>query len=97
HFARVHQQRDMPEEIETARVPASGAAGGKGFSPKGSAWPVWLVLKEAGLVLSTSEARRMIQQGAVEGDRRRVASTDETLAPGGAYLKLVGIRRLKHV
>ena len=97
HFARVHQQRDMPEEIETARVPASGAAGGKGFPPKGSAWPVWLVLKEAGLVPSTSEARRMIQQGAVEVDRRRVASTEETLAPGGAYLIQVGKRRFKRV
>jgi tyrosyl-tRNA synthetase len=97
HFARVHQQRDVPDEIETARVPASGAAGGKGLPPKGAPWPVWLVLKEAGLVPSTSEARRMIQQGAVEIDRRRVTSTEETLLPGGAYLIQVGKRRFKRV
>jgi len=96
-FARVHQRRNVPDEIETARVPAAGAAAGKGLPPTGAPWPVWLVLKEAGLVPSTSEARRMIQQGAVEIDRRRVTSTEETLAPGSAYLIQVGKRRFKRV
>jgi tyrosyl-tRNA synthetase len=58
---------------------------------------VWLVLKEAGLVQSTSEARRMIQQGAVEIDRQRVTSIEKTLAPGGEYLIQVGKRRFKRV
>jgi tyrosyl-tRNA synthetase len=97
HFARVHQYRDVPDEIETARVPADAAAGGKSLPPKGAPWPVWLVLKEAGLVQSTSEARRMIQQGAVEIDRQRVTSTEKTLAPGGEYLIQVGKRRFKRV
>jgi tyrosyl-tRNA synthetase len=97
HFARVHQHRDVPDEIETARVPADAAAGGTSLPPKGAPWPVWLVLKEAGLVQSTSEARRMIQQGAVEIDRQRVTSTEKTLAPGGEYLIQVGKRRFKRV
>src|SRR5882672_8650492 len=97
HFARVHQHRDVPDEVETARIPGDAAAGGKSLPPKGAPWPVWLVLKEAGLVQSTSEARRMIQQGAVEIDRRRVTSTEETLAPGSAYLIQVGKRRFKRV
>ena len=97
HFARVHQHRDVPDEIETARVPADATAGGKSLPPKGAPWPVWLVLKEAGLVQSTSEARRMIQQGAVEIDRQRVTSTEKTLAPGGEYLIQVGKRRFKRV
>jgi tyrosyl-tRNA synthetase len=88
-FARVHQHRDVPDEIETAHVTAD-IAGGKSL-------PVWLVLKEAGLVQSTSEARRMIQQGAVEVDRERVTSTERTLAPGAAYLIQVGKRRFKRV
>ena len=96
HFARVHQHGDVPDEIETARLPSSEAAG-KGLPPKGAPWPVWLVLKEAGLVPSTSEARRMIQQGAVEIDRRRVTNTEETLVPGSAYLIQVGKRRFKRV
>ena len=39
----------------------------------------------------------MIQQGAVEIDRRRVTSVDETLAPGREYLIQVGKRRFKRV
>jgi len=96
HFARVHQQRDVPDEIETVRVPANRAAGTSSPS-KGAPWPVWLVLKEAGLVQSTSEARRMIQQGAVEVDRQRVTSTEKTLATGSEYLIQVGKRRFKKV
>ena len=100
HFARVHQQRDVPDEIETARVPASGASG-RGLPPKARRGPSWLVLKEAGLVPSTSEARRMIQQGAVEVDRRRVTSTERNADagervpdPGGqATLQTRGPRR----
>ncbi|PYM99468.1 MAG: tyrosine--tRNA ligase [Candidatus Rokuibacteriota bacterium] len=98
HFARVHQHRDLPDEIETARVPADGGtAAGRALPPRGAPWPLGLVLKEAGLVSSTSEARRMIQQGAVEIDRRRVTSVEETLAPGREYLIQVGKRRFKRV
>jgi len=89
HFMRVHQHRELPEEIEIARVPAD--------KMRGKGLPVWVVLKEAGLVQSTSEARRMIQQGAVEIDRQRVTSTDKTLPAGGEYLIQVGKRRFKKV
>jgi tyrosyl-tRNA synthetase len=96
HFARVHQHRDVPDDVETVHVPAGGPAAGQG-SPAREAWPVWLVLKEAGLVQSTSEARRMIQQGAVEIDRQRVTSTELVLEPGKGYLIQVGKRRFKRV
>jgi len=98
HFARIHQHRDLPDEIETARLPTDGdAIPGRVLPPTGAPWPLGLVLKEAGLVSSTSEARRMIRQGAVEVDRRRVTSVEETLAPGRAYLIQVGKRRFKRV
>ena len=98
HFARVHQHRDVPDEIETTRVPGdAGTSAGRTRPPRDGPWPVWLVLREAGLVASTSEARRMIQQGAVEVDRRRVTSAEETLAPGREYLIQVGKRRFKRV
>jgi tyrosyl-tRNA synthetase len=98
HFSRVHQHRDVPDEIETVRVPAEGSAiSGRNLPPPGAPWPLGLVLKEAGLVSSTSEARRMIQQGAVEIDRRRITSIEETLAPGREYLIQVGKRRFKRV
>jgi tyrosyl-tRNA synthetase len=98
HFVRVHQQRDDPSDVDTVSLPARGGPSkGKGLPTTGTPWPVWLVLKEAGLVASTSEGRRMIQQGAVEVDRRRVASVDEVLPPGKGYLIKVGKRRFKRV
>ena len=98
HFVRVHQQRDEPSDVEEVVLPRGvGATPGKAVPRSGSSWPVWLVLKEAGLVSSSSDARRMIQQGAVEIDRRRVTSVEETLAPGQGYLIQVGKRRFKRV
>ena len=85
HFARVHQRREQPAEVEIVRLSAE--------APK----PVWLVLKEAGLVQSTSEGRRMIQQGAVEINGRRVTSTEQTLLPGSDQPIQVGKRRFKRV
>jgi len=98
HFVRVHQQRDEPSDVEQIVLSrGGGATPGKAVQRRGSSWPVWLVLKEAGLVSSSSEARRMIQQGAVQIDRRRVSSVEETLAPGQSYLIQVGKRRFKRV
>ncbi|HET8576789.1 MAG TPA: tyrosine--tRNA ligase [Methylomirabilota bacterium] len=86
HFARVFQQRELPEQIEEIR-----------WSPPGPEVPVWRVLKEAGLVVSSSEARRMIQQGAVEVDGSRISDTNHVLVPGREYLVRVGKRRFKRV
>jgi tyrosyl-tRNA synthetase len=98
YFVRVHQQRDEPSDVEEIVLPRGvGATPGKTVPRRGSSWPVWLVLKEAGFVSSSSDARRMIQQGAVEIDRRRVTSVEETLAPGQGYLIQVGKRRFKRV
>ena len=58
--------------------------------------PVWRVLKDAGLVSSTSEARRLIQQGGVEVDGERVTDLAETIAAGPHTVKL-GKRRISRV
>jgi tyrosyl-tRNA synthetase len=58
--------------------------------------PVWRVLKEAGIAPSTSEARRLIQQGGVEVNRQRVRDLDETLGVGRYAIK-VGKRRVYRV
>src|SRR5919201_538556 len=50
--------------------------------------PVWKVLKDAGFVPSTSEARRLIQQGGVEVNQRRIADIGETLAAGSYTIRL---------
>jgi tyrosyl-tRNA synthetase len=58
--------------------------------------PVWRVLKDAGLVSSTSEARRLIQQGGVEVDGEKVTDLAETIALGAHTVKL-GKRRISSV
>ncbi len=50
------------------------------------ALPLPNALKAAGLVKSTSEARRNIKQGAVRVDRERVRDLDHTLRVPGRYL-----------
>jgi tyrosyl-tRNA synthetase len=86
HFTRVHQRRDLPADIEARGVAA----------PEGRvALP--LALREAGLVASNSEGRRLIGQGAVEVDRERIDRVDAELESGREYLIRVGKRRFCRV
>jgi tyrosyl-tRNA synthetase len=56
-------------------------------------WPLWKVIKEAGWVASTSEARRLIQGGGVQIDGVRAISIDQSITSGPHTLKL-GPRRI---
>lgn len=60
-------------------------------------WPLWKLLskvvEQAGAAISTSEARRLIQQGGVEIDGRRATSVDQRTPPGSHTVK-VGKRRI---
>jgi tyrosyl-tRNA synthetase len=82
HFARVFQHRQKPEKPEERST---------------SATRLVKVLVELGYVVSSSEARRMIQQGAVEVDDRRISDVNEELTPGGSYRIRVGKRRFGKV
>lgn len=86
HFERVVVRKERPEEVIEHR-----ATSGNG--------PVWLAgwLREAGLVKSSSEAGRMIRQGAVFVDDVRVDDVDFKLAPKGEYFVRVGKRRFARV
>jgi tyrosyl-tRNA synthetase len=55
------------------------------------------LLKEAGLVSSTSEAFRMIKQGAVKIDGERVDERDTVIAPGTCHVYQVGKRKFAKV
>jgi tyrosyl-tRNA synthetase len=70
-----------------------GALRGTVLAPEAAGWPLWKVLREAELVPSSSEARRLIQQGGVEVDGRRASDLNVTLAPGPHTVKL-GKRRV---
>ena len=78
-FIAQFSKREVPEGIPEAEV-----APGRIFLPK--------VLKEAGLVKSTSEARRLIAQGAVRLDGERVGAEEIEFSGPEAVLK-VGKRR----
>jgi tyrosyl-tRNA synthetase len=86
HFRRVVQLRGVPDDVPVFRlaVPAGGTAG------------LLDVLRAALAVPSNAEARRLIAQGAVELDGKRVADPSLRL-PAGSHLIRAGRRRLARV
>ncbi len=81
-FQKGEQPQDMPE-IQLQ-------AGGTGL-------PLPNVLKLAGLTESTSEAMRMIKQGAVRINGERVATSQLTIAAGTTQVYQVGKRKFARV
>jgi tyrosyl-tRNA synthetase len=81
-FERVADPTEMPE------VTLSTENGRLGIA---------YLLKAAGLVTSTSEAFRMIVQGAVKIDGERIEDRDLTLGAGSAHVYQVGRRRFARV
>ena len=75
-----------PEEMPSVRVSGSGDELALAF-----------VIKQAGLTRSTSEANRMIQQGAVRIDGERIGDADLKLASGTEAVIQVGKRRFARV
>ena len=85
-FVARFQQGAMPEDIP--EIALSGKKGELGIAH---------LLKEAGLVASTSEAFRMIKQGAVRIDGVRVEDRSLTIAAGSTAVYQVGKRRFARV
>ncbi|EHQ51512.1 tyrosyl-tRNA synthetase [Ectothiorhodospira sp. PHS-1] len=85
-FIERFQKGAMPDDIETVTVSA----------PEG-ALPLANLLKEAGLVSSTSEAMRMIRQGAVRIDGERVDDAGIHVQAGSEAVYQVGKRRFARV
>jgi tyrosyl-tRNA synthetase len=56
-----------------------------------------VVLKEADLTKTTSEARRMVQQGAVRLDGERITDLDLDIPAGASYVIQVGKRRVARI
>jgi len=72
-FDRVHREREVPEDLETSLLSVD--------EESGTLW-IGYVLTRTGLASSTSEAARLLAQGAVRVDRRPVDDGDLQLAPG---------------
>ena len=82
-FVKVFKSRQLPEDMPEISLELERP------------W-ICAVLKEAGLVGGTSEARRMIAQGAVHVDDAKVTDAELVLA-GGPHIIKVGKRRFARV
>lgn len=85
-FQQQFQQGQLPDDIAEITLEAGGAGIG-----------VATLLKNSGLCASTSEAFRMIKQGAVRIDGDRISDRNLTLAAGAEHVVQVGKRRFAKV
>jgi tyrosyl-tRNA synthetase len=86
HFEKVFARHEVPEDIPEYECAAGDER-------------IWLprLLLEAGLVSSTSDARRMIRQHAVSIDGEKVTDSDADIHARGSVLVRVGKRRFCRV
>ncbi len=85
-FDRRHKQREMPDEMSELKV-----------GSRDGTLPIANLLKEAGLASSTSEAMRLIKQGAVRIDGARVEDRQLQIPAGATHVFQVGKRRFARV
>jgi tyrosyl-tRNA synthetase len=85
-FEARFRQGAIPEDIETAAITCD--TGGIGIAQ---------VLKQTGLMSSTSEALRMIEQGGVRLDGEKVSDRALVLKPGAIVVLQVGKRKFTRV
>lgn len=85
-FIARFQRGALPESIEELEL----VCGPEGY-------PIANLLKDAGLVASTSDALRMIQQGAVRIDGARLEDGGLKIARGAVHVVQVGKRRFARV
>lgn len=86
NFEQVFARHEMPDEIEEVQLSATEA---EIWAPK--------LLMDAGLVKSTSDGRRMIQQNAVAIDGVKVEDINAAVPAKGSILLKVGKRRFCRV
>ncbi len=84
-FQARHQRNEIPDDLPEVRVAV------------GNGLPVFQVVKQAGLTGSTSEAIRMIDQGAVKLNGDRVEDKGRLLVAGETVVLQVGKRKFAAV
>ncbi|MGI6639180.1 MAG: tyrosine--tRNA ligase [Desulfobulbus sp.] len=86
NFEQVFARGELPEDIEEVELVANAES-------------IWLpkLLQEAGLVKSSSEGRRMIEQQAVSIDGEKITDTEASISTQQPLLLQVGKRRFCRV
>ncbi len=96
-FEKVFKKKGLPDEIREYTIIGKGDAQLPSLKGAGSgkANINWLpqIMKDSELTKSTSEAIRLIKQGGVSIDGKKINNPDETLSSGSEYLLKVGKRR----
>ena len=86
NFVNQFQKKNMPDDIEEIS-----------FSLSGDSIPLSNLLKECGMTKSTSEAIRMIKQGAVRIDEKKVTDLKLLIHSGTSGVFQVGKRKFKKI
>ena len=84
-FEKVFSNRQFPDEMQELRISASSLDDGR-------LWIVKLIV-DAGFASSNSEARRLLSQGAVSIDGKKVKSPDDSVETKNGMVLKVGKRR----
>lgn len=85
-FIEQFQRGATPDDIDEVELVSDG-----------DGVPIGTALKEAGLVESTSEAFRMLKQGAVKLDQQKVSDREVVLTAGTSTVCQVGKRRFARI
>ncbi len=85
-FEKVFSKKDMPDDIPVVEI-----------AWEGEKMKLAKIMPLAGVAKSNSDARRLIQQNAVEIDQKQVNDVDAELAAPGPYILRVGKKRFVRV
>jgi tyrosyl-tRNA synthetase len=85
-FEKVFSKKDMPDDIRMVDV-----------AWEGEKMKLVKIMAQAGVAKSNSEARRLIQQGAVEIDQKPVKDVDLEISAEGTFILRVGKKRFVQV
>ncbi len=85
-FINQFQKKNIPDDIEEVSLTLSK-----------SSIPLVNLLKDCGMTSSTSEAMRMIQQGAVRIDEEKIIDTKHIISSGTSAIYQVGKRKFKKI
>ena len=86
NFINQFQKKNIPDNIEEIA-----------FSMSGDSMPLTNLLKECGMTSSTSEAIRMIKQGAVRIDEKKIIDTKHIVSSNTSAIYQVGKRKFKKI
>ena len=86
NFINQFQKKNMPDDIEEVS-----------FAISESSIPLANLLKDCGMTSSTSEAMRMIKQGAVRINEKKITDTKHLISSGTSAIYQVGKRKFKKI